>query len=58
MVHPQALVEPMGLPLRPNPQKRGDERNGIFEPWQIEQIYRLFQKKLTRSKTLQKWSFS
>jgi hypothetical protein len=21
MVHPQALVEPMGLPLRPNPQK-------------------------------------
>jgi hypothetical protein len=32
MVHPQALVEPMGLPLRPNPQKRGNERNGIFEP--------------------------
>jgi hypothetical protein len=22
MVHPQALVEPMGLPLRPNPQKK------------------------------------
>jgi hypothetical protein len=22
MVHPQALVEPMNLPLRPNPQKR------------------------------------
>jgi hypothetical protein len=32
MVHPQALVEPMDLPLRPNRQKRGNERNGIFEP--------------------------
>jgi hypothetical protein len=32
MVHPQALVEPMGLPLRPNPQKTKNERNEIFEP--------------------------
>jgi hypothetical protein len=27
MVHPQALVEPMGLPLRPNPQKN-EKRTG------------------------------
>jgi hypothetical protein len=32
MVHPQALVEPMDLPLRPNPQKTKNERNEIFEP--------------------------
>jgi hypothetical protein len=32
MVHPQALVEPLGLPLRPNPQKSVSKWNRIFEP--------------------------
>jgi hypothetical protein len=29
MVHPQALVEPMGLPLRPNRKKTKNERDEI-----------------------------
>jgi hypothetical protein len=31
MVHPQALVEPMGLPLRPNPQKNEKRMERNFQ---------------------------